>query len=158
MHLRTLISAAAGLAALATLSIAAMAAVTFNGPSGWRHADSPATSSIKVDKWTISGDTSQALVVIQDPTTSYADAISLMRSNFTNNHIKLSIDKDQTCQGKQGHVIEFASGPDGHATIFDTTLVPDGNGIVKITYQRQQDQPMDSDVKKAIETFCASSS
>ncbi len=159
MHLRSIISAAAILAGVGMATLAASAAVNFTGPTGWRHVDQPSTDSTrKIDQWKMSGDDTQSLTVMQDPTTTYADALERIRNNFSVNHFKPSIDKDEMCQGRQGHVVEFASGPDEHQTIWNRTIIPDGNGIVTITYTHAQGTNMDDDVKKAITAFCSATS
>jgi hypothetical protein len=46
-------------------------------------------------------------------------------------------------------------GPAGKEVIINRLLVPEGTGLVTITYSRAKDYGFDDDVKKAIDTFCS---
>jgi hypothetical protein len=155
MSLRTIVSIAAAAAGL-SLAAAASAAVTFQGPDGWHHSAQPsADGKVQIDQWKLSGDPPQSVTVIQDTGTTYADALSAVTTNFSTNHIKPSIDKDQTCIGRASHVFEYTFGPDGNQSTVNRLVVPDGTGVVTITYARGSKDDFDSDVRKSITTFCA---
>ena len=156
-------SIARSLAAAACVAIvphlAFAADVSFVGPTGlWRHVEVSTQSDAtrKVDQWKISGDPAQTLTFMSDTTSSYPDALALIKKNFSTNHIKASVDADKTCQGQQGHVVEFAIGPEGHEIIINRILFPQGQGIVTITYARGKEFDFDPDAKKAIDKYCAS--
>jgi hypothetical protein len=153
MSLRSFASVVAALAALGVAS-AASAAVTFVGPDGWHHVDQPSTDSVhKFDQWKMSG-ANQTITIIQDSSTAYADSLGAVRKNFADNHIRASIDKDEPCMGRPSHVVEYTVGPEGHQIIVNRLIVPDGNGVVTVTYAR--DIPdFDPDAKKALTAFCA---
>jgi hypothetical protein len=156
MTLRTLVSIAAVAAGL-SLATAASAAVTFVGPEGWRHVEqtTPSDGVHKVDQWKLAGDTPQSVTVFQDSSTSFADSLAAVKKNFADNHIRPAVDKDQPCMGRPSHVVEYSVGPDGHQIIVNRLIVPDGAGVVTITYARGQGDDFDSDVRKALTTFCA---
>jgi hypothetical protein len=154
MSLRSFASVVAALAALGVAS-AASAAVTFVGPDGWHHVDQPSTDSVhKFDQWKISG-TAQSLTVIQDSSTTYADSLGAVKANFAAQHINPALDKDEPCMGRPSHVVEYTVGPEGHQIIVNRLIVPDGSGVVTVTYARAHDDAFDADVKKAITNFCA---
>jgi hypothetical protein len=135
--------------------VSAATDVAFIGPSGWSHVDTGQTDpNRKIDQWHIAGDVA-SVTYIKDSATAYADALALIKANFANNKIKPSADKDFPCQGKTAHVVEFATGPDGHQILINRMLVPDGAGVDTITYVRSSDSAFDSDVKKSETTFCA---
>ena len=129
----TLMSCAIVLAAAPALA----ADVPFVGPSGWSHVDTPPSTdpAKKVDQWHIAGDVA-SVTFLSDANGSYADALAAIEANFKTNGIKPATDKDMPCQGKTGHVVEFAFGPDGHRVVVNRLLVPNGNGVVTITYFR----------------------
>jgi|HubBroStandDraft_6_1064221.scaffolds.fasta_scaffold488440_1 hypothetical protein len=156
MYFRTLVSLVALLAS-ASVVTAAMAAATFPAPSGWRHVEQPNSSSDgthKFDQWKLAGDPPQTITVIEDSTMSYSDALAAVKKNFTDNHIKPAIDKDETCLGRASHNVEFSVGTDGQI-IINNLLVPDGNGVIKVTYARGKGFDYDPDAKKAVTDFCA---
>lgn len=144
--------------ALATVAAPAFAAtdVAFIGPAGWSHVDSSAQAdpNRKIDQWHIAGDVA-SVTFIKDSQTAYADALALIKNNFSTNKIRPSQDKDFPCQGKTGHVVEFTTGPDGHQIVINRILAPDGAGVDTITYVRADGNPFDSDVKKSETDYCA---
>jgi hypothetical protein len=130
---------------------------TFPTPSGWMHVDGQPQSdpAHSFDTWKQSDAFgAPTLTVIRDATTSFEDAVSVVRKNFSDNHIQPSADADGTCRGKTSHVFEFAAGPDGHRFIINRTVVSDGTGVTTITYSRPQSAPFLEAVKTAITTFC----
>jgi hypothetical protein len=141
---------AAGAPALAATDVA------FIGPAGWSHVDSSGQTdpNRKIEQWHIAGDVA-SVTFIKDSVTAYADALALIKNNFSTNKIRPAQDKDFPCQGKVGHVVEFTTGPDGHAIVINRILVPDGAGVDTITYVRSDGNPFDSDVKKSETDFCA---
>jgi hypothetical protein len=54
-------------------------------------------------------------------------------------------------------VVEFATGPDGHKIVINRLLVPTSDGVIAITYTRDDGVPFDPDVKKSVDAFCAGS-
>ncbi|MFY9779292.1 MAG: hypothetical protein WAJ85_02135 [Candidatus Baltobacteraceae bacterium] len=134
---------------------AAAAETAFSGPADWSHSG-PTVSpdgSRTVDQWHLSGDV-QSLTFIRDATTSYADALAAIEQNFAAQRIKATIDKDLPCDGKTGHVVEFTTGPDGHRVAINRILVPDGSGVVTLTYTRDDGSRVDDEVKKAETSYC----
>jgi hypothetical protein len=132
------------------------AAVDFPGPSGWSHMATTAAPdpTRTVMQWHIAGDPA-SVTFIKDASTTYADAVAAIEKNFSTNNIKPATDKDVTCQGKTGHEVDFAVGPDGHQMIIHRMIVPDGAGIATITYARSDGSAFDSDVKKSETAYCA---
>jgi hypothetical protein len=154
--MRRILFTAFALAAVAAPAFAATD-VAFIGPSGWSHVDNSAGQvdpNRKIDQWHIAGDVA-SVTFIKDSATPYADALGLIKTNFETNKIKPSQDKDFMCQGKTGHVVEFATGPDGHKIVINRILVPDGAGVDTITYVRADGNPFDPDVKKSETDYCA---
>ncbi len=149
--------------ALATLVIAQTAAsaveVAYTGPAGWSHVDvgAPVDAKHAFAQWHIAGDIS-TVTYIADGTTAYADALANIRKNFSDNHIKPSIDKDVSCRGASAHVIEFSAGPDGKKVVINRMLVPAGDGVVTITYARSDGSTFDHDVEKSESTYCGATS
>lgn len=147
-------------ATLVTLALPASAAdVAFAGPAGWSRAAavSPGDAMHQFDQWHIAGDAATTVTFIKDGTTAYADALGRIEKNFADNKIKPATDKDFTCQGKTGHVIEFSTGPDGHKIVINRLLVPDGAGVDTVTYSRADGSAFDPDVQKAETAYCAAS-
>jgi len=142
--------------ALATPVTARAADVPFAGPAGWSHVAIPAGSdaSRKVEQWHIAGDVA-TVTVIKDGATPYADSLGTVEKNFSDNKIKPAMDKDTPCQGKTAHVIEFATGPDNKKIVLKRVIVPDGKGVVTITYARSDGSAFDPDVEKSLTAFCA---
>jgi hypothetical protein len=158
MSLKTIVSIAA-VSLGVSLATAASAAVTFHGPEGWSHSGQPsADGKLIFDQWKLSGDPPQTVTVIQDSSTAYADSLAAVKNNFSTNHIKPSIDKDQTCLGRPSHDVEYKVGPDGHGIIVNRLIVPDGPGVVTVTYARGEKDDFDGDVRKAFTNFCAQTS
>jgi hypothetical protein len=151
---------AAVLVVAGTFGSAALAAAagTFTGPTGWSHIGSPAPDPARTfEQWRLAGppdEPAQTVTFIADTTVSYADALAMIKKNFADNNIKPKVDTDATCQGRQGHVVEFLIGPEGKAVITNRLLVPDGAGVVTITYVRGQTDNYDDDVKKAVTAYC----
>ncbi|MGH7727220.1 MAG: hypothetical protein ACREM2_00290 [Vulcanimicrobiaceae bacterium] len=131
--------------------------VAFAGPSGWSQA--PAISAgpqHTIAQWHLAGDV-QSVTFIKDETTTYADALAAVERNFAQNHIKPAIDKDIPCQGQTAHVVEFTFGPSGHGITTNRIIVPDGSGVVTITYARSFDESFDPSVQKSEAAYCAAS-
>ncbi len=134
------------------------AEVAFGGPPGWAHADAtaPAPGATRtVDQWHLGA--LSTVTFVKDDSVAYADALATIEKNFSANSIKPAIDKDLSCQGKTGHVIDFSTGPDGHKIAINRVLVPDGSGIVTITYTRADGSTFDEGVQKAESAYCAGS-
>ena len=133
---------------------ATAADIVFAGPPGWdKAAAMPSTDTARsVQQWQHSGDV-QSLIVIRDTATSYDDALATIEKNLSGNQIKPSTDADRTCAGKTSHVVEFTTGP----VTINRIVVPDGAGIVTITYTRTAGAKFDGDVKKSEESFCSAS-
>ena len=143
--------------ALAVLAAPAAAVADFAGPAGWSVAAVPvSTDSARTFKQWHLGDVA-TVTYIKDTSLSYADALGTIEKNFSTNHIKPTTDKDQACQGKAGHVVEFTTGPDGHRIVINRILVPDGNGVQTVTYTRPEGAAFDNDVKKVETDFCGAS-
>lgn len=137
-------------------AFAGAASVTaFVGPQSWSHAPQPSSAdgSRTVDQWRLSGDI-QTVTFIHDAGASYATSLAAMQKNFSENHIKPSIDKDSACHGQTAHVVEFTIGPDGHRVTINRTIVPDAAGIDSITYTRSDGDKYDDDVKTAVTAYC----
>ena len=130
------------------------AAADFVGPPGWPAVPVPTSTDVSrtFKQWHL-GDVA-TVTYIKDASLSYTDALGNIQKNFSTNNIKPSIDKDEPCQGKNGHVVEFTTGPDGHRIVINRVLVPDGNGVQTITYTRQEGSVVDNDVTKAETDFC----
>ena len=145
---------------LVTLFAAATAApglaadIAFAGPSGWdKAASTPTTDTARsVQQWQHSGDI-QSLIVIRDTSTPYDDALAAIQKNLSSNQIKPSTDADRACVGKAAHVVEFTTGP----VTINRIIVPDGSGIITITYTRPSGAKFDGDVKKSEEAYCSGS-
>jgi hypothetical protein len=134
----------------------AAADVAYTGPAGWSHVESPPSTDTtrKVEQWHIAGDVG-SVTYTQDSATAYADTLSAIEANFKKNNIKPATDKDMPCQGKIGHVVEFTFGPDGHKIVINNLLVPNGAGVDKIVYAREDGSQFDPDVKKSETAYCA---
>ena len=141
--------------AAVALPAAAFADAAFPPPSGWSHVDVAATDPAHtIQQWHIAGDVS-SLTYAKDTGTSYADALARIQKNFADNKIRPAKDKDMPCQGKTAHVIEFATGPDGHQVVINRLLVPDAAGVDTVTYVRSDGAVFDADVQKSIAAYCA---
>jgi hypothetical protein len=144
-----------------TLGSVAFAAAegTFAGIPGWSHIAAPTPDPARrFEQWRlVGGDPAQTVTYIADTTTSYTDALAMIKKNFADNGIKPKVDKDTPCQGRTGHEVEFLIGPEGRGIITNRLLVPDGTGVVTITYVRGQTDSYDDDVKKAVTTYCKAS-
>ena len=145
----------ATLATTLVVAPASAAAVAFPGPDGWSRVAVPPSpdATREFQQWHIAGDIS-TVTFIRDGSGVYADALATIMKNFADNNIKPSTNKDMPCQGKTAHVVEFATGPDGKKVVINRMLVPDGPGLVTITYARAQDSDFDKDVKKSETAFC----
>ncbi len=133
------------------------AGVAFPSPEGWSHVSvpPPTDATRQFDQWHIAGDIA-TVTYIRDGSAPYAGALATILKNFSDNNIKPAMNKDITCQGKTGHVVEFATGPDGKKVLINRMLVPDGTGVVTITYARSDGSDFDNEVKKSETTFCGS--
>jgi hypothetical protein len=153
MRLRLFVFACIAFSAAPVLA----AATVFVSPSGWSEdtaiSSDPAHPTMQ---WHLPGDPATSLTFSQT-TRAYDDSLGAIRTNLTTNKIKPSVDKDITCQGKTGHVVEFSAGPDGHKIVINRTLVPTSDGVIAITYTRDDGVGFDADVKKSLDTFCAGS-
>ena len=131
--------------------------VAFVGRPGWGHINAAASPdpARKFDQWHMSGDASTTVTYMKDASTPYAGALGLIEKNFSDNKIKPATDKDMPCQGKTGHVVEFATGPDNHKIVINRILVPDGAGVATITYSRPDGVAFDPDVQKAEAAYCS---
>lgn len=149
------------------VSILALAAATaatcladgpaFVGPSGWSTdssvgASNDATRTIM--QWHLPGDTSTSLTYLRSKG-SYDDALTAIHTNITTNKMKPAVDKDMPCQGKTAHVVEFATGPDGHKIVINRLLVPTTDGVAAITYAHADGTPPDPAVQKSETAYCA---
>jgi len=118
-------------------------------------SDPPAPDATrKQTQWHIVGDPG-TFTMVDDSTASYADALAAIQKNFTDNHVKPSINKDFTCAGKMGHMVEFSAGPDGHQVVINRLLLPEApaSGLLTFTYLRT-DKDWDPMVLKSMTTYC----
>lgn len=116
----------------------------------------PASDSTrKQTQWHISGGGSDSFTMVDDSAASYADSLAAILKNFSDNHVKPAINKDFTCGGKAGHMVEFAAGPDGHQLIINRLLLPEtpASGLLTFTYVRM-DKDWDPAVIKALTAYC----
>jgi hypothetical protein len=146
----------AGLAAVATAASAADT-VAFTLSSPWTAGESQAAAdgSRKFNQWHVPGDPTTTVTLIEDTTTSYTDSLGMIEKNFSDNHIKTSINKDFTCAGKTAHDVEFATGPDGHQVTINRILIPDGTGVMTVTYARAaSDGGWDKAVLDSVKAYC----
>lgn len=155
--LRTLVTTA--VFSISLFATASASGVPFPPPAGWSHVVVPTStdSARTFDQWHIAGDVS-TVTFIRDTSGVYADALATILKNFSDNNIKPSTNRDMPCQGKTGHVVEFATGPDGQKILINRVLVPEATGLVTITYARSDGSDYDNDVKKSVTAFCAASS
>ncbi|MGP6159001.1 MAG: hypothetical protein ACLPYS_16085 [Vulcanimicrobiaceae bacterium] len=109
-----------------------------------------------MNQWHLPGDV-QSITYIRDGSPSYATALTTIQQNFAAQRIKATVDKDLQCDGKTGHEVEFATGPDGHRVAINRILVPDGSGVITLTYTREDGSPFDDEVKKAETSYCGTS-
>jgi hypothetical protein len=117
--------------------------------------DPPAPDATrKQTQWHISG-ASDTFTMVDDSTASYTDAMAAIQKNFTDNHVKPSVNKDFTCAGKAGHIVEFTAGPDGHQVVINRLLLPEtpASGLVTFTYLRT-DKDWDDSVLKSMKAYC----
>lgn len=153
-----LVSILLGGSVFAGASTAAFAtpATDFVGPAGWTRTDVPTPNPARsISTWQLGGDTSTSLTFITDAATSFEDALAAMNKNFSDNGIRLAVNKDEPCYGATAHVVEFTSGPDGARTIFNRLVVPLASGVATITYTRAEGNAFEGDVRKAEQAFCA---
>jgi hypothetical protein len=143
---------------LLATGLSAAANPGFPSPAGWSHNAPPATTDPTrvVEQWHIAGDVA-SVTFIKDTGTAYSDALAAIEKNFSTNKIRPATDKDVPCQGKTGHEIDFAVGPEGHQLIIHRVIVPDGTGIDTVTYARADGTVFDPDVKKSEDAYCAES-
>jgi len=126
----------------------------------WKAVDSDASvtpsTTRKQSQWHIPDDVS-TFTLVDDSTQSYADSLTLIQTNFSSNHVKPSVDKDFTCDGKAGHMVEFSTGPTGHQVIINRLLLPETPtaGVLTFTYVRSSsDKDWDPAVVKSMKAFC----
>ncbi len=152
--LRTIVTSSALGALLAAPVLAA--GVAFPAPDGWSPvAVPPSTDAARTfAQWHIAGDIA-TVTFIRDASVAYADALTTIQKNFSENNIKPTTNKDTVCQGKTAHVVEFATGPDSKKVMINRMLVPDAKGLVTITYARSDGSDFDKEVKKSETAFCA---
>ncbi len=108
----------------------------------------------KLSQWHISGQ-SDTFTLVDDSAASYADALALIEKNFTDNHVKTAVNKDFTCAGKAGHMVEFSAGPEGHQFIINRLLLPETPtaGVLTFTYVRTSPD-WDPSVIKSMKAYC----
>jgi len=142
-------------ASLAAPALGAGTDLAFSGPAGWSHVTQTASDpSRQFQQWRFAADPPEILTVMKDTTTNFADAIATMKKNIADNGFKVTLDSNQTCQGRPSHITEFAFGPQGHTTIINRLIVPQDDGIVTVTYTRGEGFNYDDDVKKAVAAYC----
>jgi hypothetical protein len=109
----------------------------------------------KLSQWHISGGGADTFTLVDDSAASYADALALIEKNFTDNHVKTSVNKDFTCAGKAGHMVEFSAGPEGHQVVINRLLVPETPtaGVLTFTYVRTSPD-WDPSVIKSMKAYC----
>ena len=135
----------------------ALAAKPFSAPSGWDQVpqQTPTGSQTSFQMWkTGSGDLQQTLIVVDDPTQPYDDAVQRIHKNIVESKFKVLTDKDQACDGKTGHLFEMVYGPEIKRVAVDRLVVPDGSGIVQITYMRPEPEPFADAVKNDLNSYC----
>lgn len=140
-----------------TLAVGAVASKAFSPPPGWDRVGSSSSpdSPRRLDAFKQGdGDVKQTLTVVADSSIGYADLLARIRKNIADIHPRISLDHDQTCDGKQGHLIELVFGGGGRGSIMNQLIVPDGDGTLQITYTRMEGQPFLDDVKAAIADYC----
>lgn len=153
---RTFVLITAAFIALAISGIA-LAAKPFPAPSGWDHVpqQTPTGSQASFQMWKSgSGDLQQTLIVVDDPTQAYDDAVQRIHKNIIDSKFKVVTDKDQACDGKAGHLFEMVYGPEIKRIAVDRLIVPDGTGIVQITYMRPEPEPFADAVKSDLNSYC----
>src|SRR5579883_3034968 len=126
----------------ALLGIAIAAPKPFPAPNGWNAVQQQAPPGSTIQIWTHdSGPLQQTLTVLDDPTTPYTDAVQIVQKNIAANKFKVTVNKDQTCNGQSGHFFEMSYGPDVGKVAVDRLIVPDGAGTLTITYMRPAPEP-----------------
>ena len=161
-HIRMTLTLAVGL--LGGLGAAAAAAdpATFTLGFPWTtvaQTDPPPASggTRKLSQWHVSGE-ADSFTMIEDASGSYADSLALIEKNFSDNHVKPSIDKNFTCSGMTGRMVEFIVGPDGHQVFINRVLLPESpSGLLTFTYVRS-DKDWDGSVTKSMKAYCGPSS
>lgn len=139
--------------ALLALPVAAGAAKAFAGPSGWNHdIVAQGGSGRTQDVWK-STDAAEVVSVIADTSTSFDDAVGVIKKNAIENKTRFGLDKDLTCDGRKAHLFEMAFG-DSKKTLFNVTVIADGAGMERITYSRPDGNKFSGDVKDALTSFC----
>ncbi len=138
---------------LFALPLAAGAAKSFGGPSGWNHdVVAQGGGGRTQDVWK-APDATEVLSVIADAATSFDDAIGMIRKNAIDSKLRFGLDKDLMCDGRKAHLFEMAMG-DSKKTLFNVTVVSDGSGMERITYSRPDGNRFSSDVKDALSSYC----
>jgi hypothetical protein len=138
---------------LFALPLAAGAAKSFGGPSGWNHdVIAQGGGGRTQDVWK-TPDANEVLSMIADTGTSFDDAIGVIRKNAIDSKLRFGLDKDLTCDGRKAHLFEMAMG-DAKKTLFDVTVIADGAGMERITYSRPDGSRFSSDVKDALTSYC----
>ncbi len=138
-----------------------------NGPAftlgfPWKFVDpdanAPPPATRKSSQWHIP-DEVDTFTLVDDSTQSYADSLTLIETNFSSNHVKPAVNKDLTCDGKTGHMVEFSAGPPGHQVIINRVLLPETPtaGVLTFTYVRS-DKDWDPAVIKSMKAFCQTDS
>ncbi len=138
---------------LFALPLAAGAAKSFGGPSGWNHdVIAQGGGGRTQDVWKAPG-SNEVLSIIADTATSFDDAIGVIRKNATDSKLHFGLDKDSTCDGRKAHLFEMAMG-DSKKTLFSVTVIADGTGMERITYSRPDGSRFSSDVKDVLSSYC----
>ncbi|MBV8601844.1 MAG: hypothetical protein JO359_09815 [Candidatus Eremiobacteraeota bacterium] len=155
--LRAILTGAPILAlALASTTAVRAASKPFPAPAGWDAVQSQAPSNTQsFQMWKRdSGDLQQTVIVIGDPATDYNEAVQRIHKNIADNKFKVKLDKDQSCDGKTGHLFEMVYGPEAKRIAVDRLVVPDGTGITQITYMRPEPEPFAAEVKTNLNSYC----
>jgi hypothetical protein len=143
--------------AFATCVAAAAAVKPFPPPNGWDpvQQQTPAGSQTSLQVWkTGSGDLQQTVMVLNDPSQPYDDAVQRIHKNIVDSKFKVIADKDQSCNGVNGHLFAMVYGPEAKRIAVDRLLLPDGSGIVQITYMRPEPEPFADAVKSDLNAYC----
>ena len=149
--------AAAALLALALCGLAVAAPKAFTGPTGWDEVQSqaPATGTQTFQMWKHgSGDLQQSVIFLSDPSTTYDDLVQRIHKNIVDNKFKVNADKDVSCDGRSGHLFSMAYGPDVKRMAVDRLVLPNGQGVVQITYMRPEPEPFANEVSTDLNGYC----
>lgn len=140
----------------AGLASAASAAVKpFPPPNGWNQVQQQAPPGTVIMVWTKdSGPLQQTLTVVDDPNEAYTDAVDRVQKNITANKFKVTVNRDQSCNGQTGHLFAMAYGPDVGRIAVERLILPDGTGSAQITYMRPEPEAYADEIKSNLNTYC----